>query len=103
MKKSCCIDMMFSQTEFYDRIAQVKKSGIDAIEFWKWSNKDIDRVCMEKEKNGLYFSVFNIDCKDERLSYDLSRGILNTARKVKESPATSAQRMKTYENHHFTC
>ena len=81
MKKSCCIDMMFSQTEFYDRIAQVKKSGIDAIEFWKWSNKDIDRVCMEKEKNGLYFSVFNIDCKDERLSYDLSRGILNTARK----------------------
>ncbi len=81
MKHSCCIDMMFSNIDFYDRIAQVKRSGIDAVEFWKWSNKDIDRVIIEKEKNGLDFSVFNIDCKDERLSYDLSRGILNAGRK----------------------
>ena len=50
MNYSCCIDMMFSELDFYDRISEVKKCGIDAVEFWKWSNKDIERVCNEKEK-----------------------------------------------------
>lgn len=81
MNYSCCIDMMFSELDFYGRISEVKKCGIDAVEFWKWSNKDIERVCNEKEKNGLGFSVFNIDCKNASLSNDLSRGILNVGRK----------------------
>ena len=80
MRFSCCIDMMFSKFDFYDRISEVKKCGIDAIEFWKWSNKDIGRVCERKEENGLSFSVFNIDSRNEKLSYDLSRGILNAGR-----------------------
>ena len=56
MKKiSCCIDMMFSQTDFYDRISAVKSCGIDTIEFWKWTNKDIDRVkaLLDENKMGL--------------------------------------------------
>lgn len=73
--------MMFSKFDFYDRISEAGKCGIDAIEFWKWSNKDIGRVCERKEENGLSFSVFNIDSRNEKLSYDLSRGILNAGRK----------------------
>lgn len=81
MKYSCCIDMMFANYDFYDRFSEVKKSGIDAVEFWKWSNKDIGRVKEELSKNSLSLSIFNIDCRDEALSYDLSRGILNSGRK----------------------
>ena len=44
MKISCCIDMMFSYLDFYDRISAVKNIGIDAVEFWNWSNKDIDKI-----------------------------------------------------------
>ncbi len=73
---SVCIDMMFSYCNFYDRMKEVKKCGIDTIEFWKWTNKDIDRIC----KSGMQISVFNIDSKSEQLSYDLSRGILNDGR-----------------------
>lgn len=80
MRFSCCIDMMFSEFDFYDRISEVRKCGMDAIEFWKWSNKDIGRVCGLKEANGLSFFVFNIDSRDEKLSHDLSRGILNAGR-----------------------
>lgn len=73
---SVCIDMMFSYCNFYERLNEVKKCGFDTIEFWKWSNKNIDEIL----KSGLNVSVFNIDSKDEKLSYDLSRGILNDGR-----------------------
>lgn len=73
---SCCIDMMFSYCDFYDRFSEVKKCGIDTIEFWKWSNKDIDKIA----KSGMNVSIFNIDSANEALSYDLSRGILNDGR-----------------------
>lgn len=80
MKFSCCIDMMFSHLDFYDRFSAVKKAGLSAVEFWKWSPKDIDRVKSLLAENGLALSVMNIDVSDEKLSYDLSRGILNAGR-----------------------
>ena len=79
-KISCCIDMMFSGFDFYDRIGEVKKYGIDTIEFWKWTNKDIDKVKRLLDGNKMNLSIFNIDSTDEKLSYDLSRGILNSGR-----------------------
>ena len=75
--------MMFAEMDFYKRFEYAKKCGADAVEFWKWSNKDIAKVKVELVKNELSFSIFNIDCKDEKLSYDLSRGILNAGRKEK--------------------
>ncbi len=81
MKFSVCIDMMFSHLDFYDRFAAVKKQGIDAVEFWKWSVKDIEKTAALLKANDLALSLMNIDVKsDEALSYDLSRGILNTGR-----------------------
>lgn len=76
MKISVCIDMMFSYCDFYDRIGEVKKHGINTIEFWKWTNKDISRIAESKTD----VSIFNIDSTDEKLSYDLSRGLLNSGR-----------------------
>ena len=81
MRYSYCIDMMFAEMDFYKRFEYAKKCGANAVEFWKWSNKDIVKVKEELVKNELSFSVFNIDCKDEKISYDLSRGILNAGRK----------------------
>ena len=72
--------MMFSHLDFYDRIGTVKKCGIDTVEFWKWTNKDIDKVKNMLDENGMKLSIFNVDCTDENLSYDLSRGILNAGR-----------------------
>ena len=76
MKLSACVDMMFSYCDFYERFSEVKNCGIDTIEFWKWTNKDLDKVI----ESGMDVSIFNIDSIDEALSYDLSRGILNDGR-----------------------
>lgn len=73
---SVCIDMMFSYCDFYDRFDEAKNCGINTVEFWKWTNKDIDQIISK----GMNLSVFNIDSLDEQLSYDLSRGILNDGR-----------------------
>ncbi len=76
MKISVCIDMMFAHLDFFDRFSAVKNCGLDTVEFWKWSNKDIDEII----KTGLNVSIFNLDSKDEALSYDLSRGIISSGR-----------------------
>ncbi len=77
MKISVCIDMMFSYLDFIDRIDAVKNCGLSTVEFWKWTNKNIDEIV----KKGMDISIFNLDSSDESLSYDLSRGIINNGRK----------------------
>lgn len=72
--------MMFKYADFYDRFGECKRGGIDTVEFWKWSNKDLGKVEELLKENELSFSIFNIDSADEKLSYDLSRGILNAGR-----------------------
>ena len=77
MKISVCIDMMFSYLDFMKRFDAVKNCGLSTVEFWKWTNKDIDGIV----KKGMDISIFNLDSSDESLSYDLSRGIINAGRK----------------------
>ena len=80
MKISCCIDMMFSYLDFYERFSAVKKCGINTVEFWKWTDKDICKVKKMLSKYNMGVSIFNLDSCDDKLSYDLSRGILNAGR-----------------------
>ena len=81
MKKiSVCIDMMFSRYDFYDRIKAVADCDINTIEFWKWTIKDVDRIVKILKERQMKVSIFNMDSRDEQLSYDLSRGILNDGR-----------------------
>jgi len=80
MQLSFCIDMMFADMDFYEKFGAVKSCGFDTIEFWKWTNKDIDKVKKLLGDNNMRLSIFNIDSRDEKLSYDLSRGIINDGR-----------------------
>lgn len=80
MNLSVCIDMMYTYCDFYKRFLEVKTSGIDTVEFWKWSNKDIERIYQIIQEKKMQISIFNIDSLDEKLSYDLSRGIINDGR-----------------------
>lgn len=78
MKKSVCIDMLLTEYPFEKRIDIAKKLGFDAVEFWKWTNKDIENVALKVKENDINVSIFNIDSFDTDLSYSLSRGILNS-------------------------
>lgn len=60
---SACIEWLFAAEapEFADRIALAKEAGLDAVEFWKWSNKDLDAVAAALERTGL--SLAGILCE----------------------------------------
>ena len=81
MHYSICVDMLFSDENFNKRIDIAKKCDVQAVEFWKWSNKNIDEIHAKVIKDGLKVSVFNIDSSNPRLSDELSHGILNAGRK----------------------
>ena len=60
MKLSACIEWLFSDEtdDFAQRIHLAKKAGLDAVEFWFWSNKDIDAIEAALRETGLSLSGF---------------------------------------------
>ena len=44
MKKSVCLEMLFTEVPFDDRFQRTKEYGFDYIEFWSWKDKDIPKI-----------------------------------------------------------
>ena len=74
MKFSICVDMCFSELPFDKRIEKARAVGAQAIEFWRWTNTDIEKIDYP-------VSIFNLCSNDEALTNELLRGILNAGRK----------------------
>ena len=55
MRYSACIELLFRAELpiFVDRIGAAKAAGLDAVEFWQWSNKDLDAVAAALQQTGL--------------------------------------------------
>ena len=52
---SACIDMLFvpESTDPAERIRLAKAAGLEAVEFWLWSNKDLDAIERALDETGL--------------------------------------------------
>lgn len=51
---SACIELLFhEEARFADRIRAAKAAGLDAVEFWRWSNKDLEAVKAALDETGL--------------------------------------------------
>jgi hydroxypyruvate isomerase len=44
MKTSICIEMIYTEFPFLERIKIAAQQGFDAIEFWNWDNKDMPAI-----------------------------------------------------------
>ena len=55
MRFSACIELLFAaeHPHFPDRIRAAKAAGLDAVEFWRFSNKDLDAVKAALDETGL--------------------------------------------------
>ena len=55
MRYSACIEWLFAAEapDFADRIRAAKAAGLDAVEFWQFSNKDLDAVNAALDETGL--------------------------------------------------
>jgi hydroxypyruvate isomerase len=58
MKTSACIEMLFTEVPFIDRIGKAAEAGFDAIEFWNWDNKDLEAVKLAVAAAGIRVASF---------------------------------------------
>lgn len=60
MKYSACLEWLFAKEspDFAGRIRLARKAGLDGVEFWLWSNKDIDAVAGALQETGLPVTGF---------------------------------------------
>ena len=58
MKSSVCIEMVFTEYPFLERIERTAEAGFDAIEFWNWDNKDLPAIKAAVDKAGLGIAAF---------------------------------------------
>ena len=48
MKLSFCLEMLYTELSFIDRLNAAHKDGIEYFEFWDWRDKDM--VALSKKK-----------------------------------------------------
>lgn len=61
MQKSICIEMVFTELDFYDRFAAAKQAGFNLVEFWTWDDKDLDRIVAACTENDLQIASISGD------------------------------------------
>ncbi|MFV0528173.1 MAG: TIM barrel protein [Lachnospiraceae bacterium] len=61
MKVTACIDTLFTELPWEERIAAAKEAGFDYFEFWSWTDKDLDDIRRRAEEAGIGISGFNGD------------------------------------------
>ena len=58
MKSSVCIEMIFTEYPFLERIEKAAEAGFDAVEFWNWDNKDLGGIKAAADRAGLAIASF---------------------------------------------
>jgi hydroxypyruvate isomerase len=59
MKYSACIEWLFAETgDFPERIRAAKRAGLDGVEFWKWTTKEIGPIAAALDETGLKLTGF---------------------------------------------
>ena len=61
MKRCACIDTLYTELPFEERIGAAKADGFESVEFWDWRIRDLDRVKEAAEAAGITVSGFNGD------------------------------------------
>jgi hydroxypyruvate isomerase len=58
MKVSVCIEMIYTEFPFLERIRLAAEDGFDGIEFWNWDNKDIPAIQKAAQEAGIEIVTF---------------------------------------------
>ena len=58
MKASVCLEMIYTEFPFMERIKIAADQGFDAIEFWTWDNKDMNAIKEAVDLLGLEIAAF---------------------------------------------
>jgi len=85
MKFSVCIEMIFRELPFLERIDAVAEAGYPAFEFWGWRSKDLSGILERKRKYGLDVAVFSVDHSGRLVDYSTKDKFINGLREALET------------------
>ena len=52
-KLSVCVEMVYDDEPFHERITRAAEAGADAVEFWDWRGKDLERIERTADEAGV--------------------------------------------------
>lgn len=61
--KSACIEPMYRELPFLERFQAAKDDGFDLVEFWSWTDKDLDAVKAAAQRADIGIVGFNGDAE----------------------------------------
>ena len=61
MKASICIETIFTEYPFIERLQYVKDAGFEYAEFWSWDDKDLSAIKSECERLNIKIASFSGD------------------------------------------
>jgi hydroxypyruvate isomerase len=91
-EKCACIEPMYSELAFLDRFEAAKKDGFEFVEFWSWTDKDLDAVKTRASDAGIKISGFNGDEEYSLVDPAHKKNYLNFLKKSVEA----AQKIGAY-------
>ena len=81
MKSSVCIEMVFTEYPFLERIDKAAQAGFDAIEFWNWDNKDLPALKAAVKKAGVGIAAFQSNLGGTLIHPDQRDGFVSSIKK----------------------
>lgn len=62
-QKSACIEPMYGELPFLERFQAARDDGFEFVEFWSWTDKDLDAVRAAADRAGIGIAGFNGDAE----------------------------------------
>ena len=58
LKLSLCIEMIFNEYPFLERVEKAAEAGVEAVEFWGWDQKELKKFDKKRKASGLDLAAF---------------------------------------------
>jgi len=83
IKLSACIEMLFPEIdEFSQRIPAAAEAGLDAVEFWGYSDKDLKAIAAACQATGLPVAAMALESPEGMLDYRLADKFAETTQQA---------------------
>ncbi len=91
---SCCIEMLFTEYPFAERIYQAKECGFDYVEFWSWEDKDCSAIQKAISETGMKVALFQGNTEGRMVdSLDRKRYVAGVRRSVEKAKELGAKQL----------
>lgn len=85
MKLSLCLEMLFTDLPFIERLAVASRLGYRAIEFWDWRDKDLPAVADAAAEHGLIVAAMSGNRHHALIDPDARAGLIDEMEQVFEA------------------